>query len=159
MNGEQAYRGLHWRGLRIRGRARGIALRRMDGGGNAAHGAGTAQGFAALRADISIPKGEARRLCICLGGGNEEAMAAICSQSIGDIEHKLNCIKAAWRDKLGVIKIKTPDARLDTLMNGRLCYQTLASRVLGKTGYYQCSGATGFRDQLQDVLALMYSGA
>lgn len=118
---------------------------------------GTAQGFAALRADISIPKGEVRRLCICLGGGNEEAMAAICSQSIGDIEHKLDCIKAAWRDKLGVIKIKTPDARLDTLMNGRLCYQTLVSRVLGKTGYYQCSGATGFRDQLQDMLALMYA--
>ena len=118
---------------------------------------GTAQGFAALRADISIPKGEVRKLCICLGGGNEEAMAAICSQSIGDIEHKLDCIKAAWLDKLGVIKIKTPDARLDTLMNGRLCYQTLASRVLGKTGYYQCSGATGFRDQLQDMLALMYA--
>ena len=56
-----------------------------------------------------------------------------------------------------MIRIKTPDARLDTLMNGRLCYQTLASRVLGKTGYYQCSGATGFRDQLQDMLALMYS--
>ncbi len=116
---------------------------------------GGAQGFAALRTDMELNGGETKKLCILLGGGTDTEAA--CGQSIGDIENKLGAIKAAWRERLGVIRIKTPDARLDALMNGRLCYQTLASRVLGKTGYYQCGGATGFRDQLQDMLALIYS--
>jgi len=62
-----------------------------------------------------------------------------------------------WQTALGVIQIKTPDAALNILANGWLIYQTLASRIWARSGFYQSGGAFGFRDQLQDVLSLMHS--
>ena len=62
-----------------------------------------------------------------------------------------------WETALGVIQIKTPDAALNMLANGWLNYQTLASRIWARSGFYQSGGAFGFRDQLQDVLSLMHS--
>lgn len=118
---------------------------------------GGAQGFAALRADIDIACGQKQKLCLLLGQCSAAAAGKICAQSIEDAENKLAAVKANWQRRLNTISIKTPDARLDKLMNGRLLYQTLTARVMGKTGYYQCGGATGFRDQLQDMLALIYS--
>ena len=64
--------------------------------------------------------------------------------------------KTIWNDILNTIKITTPSKELNIMMNGWLVYQTLASRILGRTGYYQSGGAFGFRDQLQDCLGIKY---
>lgn len=60
-----------------------------------------------------------------------------------------------WKDKLDRLVVHTGDDSFDAIVNRRLLYQTYASRLFGKTGFYQSGGATGFRDQLQDVLALL----
>nr|WP_283243560.1 glucoamylase family protein [Feifania hominis] len=54
------------------------------------------------------------------------------------------------RELLGALEVSTPDADIDALVNTLLPYQTIASRIRGRTGFYQCGGAYGFRDQLQD---------
>ncbi len=61
-----------------------------------------------------------------------------------------------WKHNLGGIHVETPDASVNLLVNHWLLYQTLACRFWGRSGFYQSSGAYGFRDQLQDSLALLY---
>jgi cellobiose phosphorylase len=69
----------------------------------------------------------------------------------------LGAVKQHWQRTLGVLQVNTPDKALNLLANGWLIYQVLACRVWARTAFYQSSGAFGFRDQLQDVMALVHA--
>jgi cyclic beta-1,2-glucan synthetase len=109
---------------------------------------------------LELPPGESRELCFILGQAESSAAAeALVAKyrSSGAAERALVLAKQAWDELLGAVKIKTPDPALDMLHNHWLLYQSVSSRLWGRTGFYQSSGAYGFRDQLQDVMASMHA--
>ena len=86
-----------------------------------------------------------------------EAQSLIVKYRTADLDAVFASVTKQWDDITGAVQVKTPDRALDILVNRWLPYQTLACRVWARTGFYQASGAYGFRDQLQDVMALCLS--
>ena len=115
---------------------------------------------AALQIRIDIPPGESRRVAFVLGQGNNAAHAAALAAkytSLTEVDDAVDRAARFWDDTLGAVQIHTPDDSFDLLVNRWLLYQSLSCRVWARSGPYQPGGAFGFRDQLQDVLSLLYS--
>ena len=113
----------------------------------------------AMQTKLTLGPGEAAELTFLIGeeASSEAAVALIERYRTRDLDAALKEVTDFWDQTLGAIQVKTPDRSLDILVNGWLLYQTLACRVWARTAFYQSSGAYGFRDQLQDVMALMVS--
>ncbi|MFA7252834.1 MAG: glucoamylase family protein [Candidatus Paceibacterota bacterium] len=116
----------------------------------------------ALQNFFELAPGEEKIITILMGGSNsvEENENLINKYRQNTVvEQALAEVKDLWTERLNKIQIKTPDESLNILFNSQLLYQLISSRLLARTGYYQPSGAYGFRDQLQDSLALVWSNS
>ncbi|MDQ6831038.1 MAG: hypothetical protein M3081_19415, partial [Gemmatimonadota bacterium] len=113
----------------------------------------------ALQAFIDIPPDSQVSVALLLGQAEtrEEARALIARYRSDDLDARLAAVTDGWAHVLSAVEVKTPDRALDVMLNQWLLYQTLACRVWARTAFYQASGAYGFRDQLQDVMALVVS--
>ena len=110
----------------------------------------------ALRTLVQIPPGGSVDVIVLLGDGADEhtALELIQRYRAADLDQVLADVVAFWDATVGTVQVKTPDRSMDIMLNGWLTYQTLACRVWARSGFYQASGAYGFRDQLQDFMAL-----
>ena len=110
----------------------------------------------ALRTHVTLAAGDECDLVFALGDAEsvDAAQALVTQYRVIDFDAVSRDVRTTWNEMLDTVSVRTPDAALDVLVNDWLLYQTLACRVWARTAYYQSSGAYGFRDQLQDVMAL-----
>ena len=116
---------------------------------------------AALQTVVELAPGEAREVIFLLGESDsaEEARDSSRASEVANGQRSLRARAVRYWDEtlLETVEVRTPDAALDTMLNRWLLYQTLACRVWARSAFYQSGGAYGFRDQLQDVMALVYA--
>ncbi|BCX02272.1 MAG: hypothetical protein KatS3mg053_0210 [Candidatus Roseilinea sp.] len=114
---------------------------------------------AALQLHLDLAPGGSEEVYFILGQGDDRA------EALRWVEHFQNPDNAAaawravqrlWDGILGAVQVRTPDPAMDLMLNRWLLYQALACRIWGRSAFYQSSGAFGFRDQLQDVMALIH---
>ena len=111
---------------------------------------------AALQLSIELEAGERAEIIWFLGQteGREQARLLLDRYRGADVNVLLHEVTRRWDDVLGVVQVRTPERAMDVLLNRWLLYQTLVCRIWARAAFYQLSGAYGFRDQLQDVMAL-----
>ena len=110
----------------------------------------------AMQTRIQLQPGEETEVIILLGqaASAREALELIKRYRGQDLDAALKAATDFWDETLGAVQVNTPDRSMDVLLNGWLLYQTLACRLWARTAFYQSSGAWGYRDQLQDSMAL-----
>ena len=110
----------------------------------------------ALRTTVELPPNGSVEIVFFLGEGAsaEEARKLIAHYRTADLDAVRSKVNQYWDDILGAVQVKTPDRSMDIMLNGWLLYQTIACRLWARSAFYQASGAYGFRDQLQDCLAI-----
>ena len=115
---------------------------------------------AAMQVTFDLVEEQQREIVFRLGAANSIPAANALVQRFRGVtiaRASLDAVIRYWRDTLGAVQVETPDAALNVLTNGWLVYQTMACRLWARSGYYQSGGAYGFRDQLQDVMALVHT--
>lgn len=112
---------------------------------------------AALQRTIEIEPGSSAEVLVVLGAAHtiEEVRSLVLRYRNTDPRRVLETVRRQWQERLGSVEVSTPDSGFDVMMNGWLLYQTWAGRMLARAGYYQASGAYGFRDQLQDSMTIV----
>ena len=113
----------------------------------------------AMQVVCELAPGATKEVAFMIGAGQSLADARNFRRqfrSLGSVHNALTENHRKWAKLLGRINIETPDQSLNALGNGWLQYQTISSRFWGRTGFYQSGGAYGFRDQLQDSMAIVY---
>jgi cellobiose phosphorylase len=114
---------------------------------------------AALMTGLELPPGGEADVVFLLGQAESEEEARRLVRTYAEAgreQRALEEIQAGWDRVLGAVQVHTPDPALDLMLNRWLIYQVLACRVWARSGFYQSGGAFGFRDQLQDAMALVY---
>ncbi len=114
----------------------------------------------ALQVTVDLADGEEREVAFIFGSGmdlNDARTLIYRFRGVGSAHAALEGVWEFWKRRLGTVHVQTPDPTFDFLANGWLLYQVLASRLWGRTGFYQSGGAFGFRDQLQDAMALVHA--
>ncbi|HDT3410635.1 glycoside hydrolase family 94 protein [Klebsiella variicola] len=114
----------------------------------------------AVQSAVTLIDGDQRTFIFILGAEEND----VCAQETlarymneDTVRQELNRIHNHWHNVLDKIVVNTPDTSVNLLVNGWLLYQTVACRLMARSGYYQSGGAFGFRDQLQDTLALSHA--
>lgn len=115
---------------------------------------------AAYQVHLDLPPGESEEVVFVLGetAGSDDLAASIARwRAPSAAEAARRQLRQSWSDHLGSVQVSTPDPAFDVMVNRWLPYQNRACRLMARAGFYQAGGAYGFRDQLQDVLALLHS--
>ncbi len=115
---------------------------------------------AAIQVSFELAAGQEREIVFRLGVGRDAEDAGNLVRRFRGSAAARNALEGVWQywqHTLGAVNVETPDQSLNMLTNGWLLYQTLACRLWARSGYYQSGGAFGFRDQLQDVMALIHT--
>jgi cellobiose phosphorylase len=113
-----------------------------------------------IQVSVAIPPGESKTVLFGLGESDDFEEIEGLRKKYRDTamaQEERKKIRAYWEEILGTIRVETHDRAIDIMVNGWLLYQTLSCRINARAAFYQCGGAYGFRDQLQDGLALLYS--
>ena len=113
----------------------------------------------ALQCTIELAVDETLDVVSFIGQGrsDDEARDLIIHYREADLDAELAKVAAHWQKQLGAVQVSTPDRAMDIMLNGWLLYQTIACRITARSAFYQASGAYGFRDQLQDGMALTFA--
>ena len=115
---------------------------------------------AAIQARIELAAGQTHEIVFVFGAARDDNEAQYFIQRFGGTagaRQALESVWGYWNHTLGAVQVDTPDPALNVLANGWLLYQTLSCRLWARSGYYQSGGAYGFRDQLQDTMALIHA--
>ncbi|MDR3437723.1 GH36-type glycosyl hydrolase domain-containing protein [Telmatospirillum sp.] len=110
----------------------------------------------AMTAKIELQPNSRTEIVFFLGetANADEARRLVTQYREIDLDAVRRDVERSWDDLLGAVEVRTPDRPMDIMLNGWLLYQTLSCRIWARSAFYQASGAYGFRDQLQDGMAL-----
>lgn len=113
----------------------------------------------AMQIKLSLAPGESAELVFLLGQSPDSDKATALAQLYQqlDLNLVLQQVKDFWLEKLNAVQVHTPDPAMNIMLNGWLLYQTIVCRLYARAAFYQASGAYGFRDQLQDCMALTFA--
>ncbi len=112
-----------------------------------------------IRTKLTLNANEAKEIVFTLGcSKNSDDIKKLLDRynNLKSSKKELEIVKDKWKKNLSIINIETPDKSLDYMLNGWYLYQAMSSRIMAKAGFYQVSGAFGYRDQLQDATNVVY---